>query len=94
VFEGVLLADLLEAVEAQGVMIRATALNDYAVDIPVDGGDEDVALIAYSLDGEAMSVRNKGPLWVVYPYDRNAQFRSEVIYARSIWQLERLHVVD
>ncbi|MDP5360810.1 MAG: oxidoreductase, partial [Paracoccaceae bacterium] len=35
----------------------------------------------------------KGPLWVVYPYDMSADYRSEVIYYRSIWQLDRIEVV-
>jgi hypothetical protein len=93
VFEGVLLGDLLNALGADGVMVRATALNDYAVDIPVNGGDEAAALIAYHRDGEEMPVRDNGPLWIVYPYDDDAAYRSEVIYARSIWQLTGL-VVD
>jgi hypothetical protein len=94
VFEGVLLRDLMDAVGASGDTVRATALNDYAITIPVDGGDEDVALIAYHRDGEPMSVRNKGPLWIVYPYAEDARFRTEQIYARSIWQLDRIEVQD
>ena len=34
-FEGVALVDLLAAIEAEGANLRAIALNDYAVDIPV-----------------------------------------------------------
>lgn len=94
VFEGVLLGDLLETVGASGSTVRAAALNDYAMVIPVDGGDEDTALVAYRMDGEAMTVRHKGPLWIVYPYDRHPDFRTETIYARSVWQLESLHVRD
>ena len=43
---------------------------------------------------ETMSIRDKGPLWVVYPYDSSADYRTEVIYSRSIWQLDRIEVVD
>jgi len=92
VFEGVLLATLLEAVGADGDEVRATALNDYAITIPVDGGDEDAALIAFHMDGEEMSVRDKGPLWIVYPYDSSPAYRTEVTYSRSIWQLDRIDV--
>lgn len=93
-FEGVLLGDLLDAVGASGDTVRATALNEYAITIPVDGEDEDSALVAYEMNGREMSVRNKGPLWIVYPYDSDPDFRTEMIYARSIWQLETLHVTD
>lgn len=94
VFEGVLLGELLEAVGASGDEVWATALNDYAMTIPVDGGDEDAALIAYAMDGKEMSVRYKGPLWIVYPYDSNANYRTEITYARSVWQLDRIDVRD
>ena len=50
-------------------------------------------IIAYMMNGEEMSVRNKGPLWLVYPYDLNHEYRSEVIYSRSIWQLDRIDVL-
>lgn len=91
-FEGVLLKDLLAAVGGKGRLIRATALNDYTVEIPLDALDLDNALVAYRVDGKPMSVRNKGPLWIVYPFDRAAEFRSEVLYSRSIWQLATIDV--
>lgn len=92
VFRGVSLSDLMEAVDGQGSSIRATALNDYSVDIPMEDAQEGAALIAYELNGAPMSVRTKGPLWIVYPYGSDAKFRSEVVYSRSIWQLRSLDV--
>ncbi|MBJ3778376.1 molybdopterin-dependent oxidoreductase [Acuticoccus mangrovi] len=93
-FEGVALADLLAAVEARGSRLRAVALNDYAVEIPIDAAGLDGALIAYLADGRPMPVREMGPLWIVFPYDLSARYRSELIYSRSIWQLRRLTVED
>ena len=49
-----------------------------------DGGP----IIAYERNGKEMSVRSKGPLWIVYPYDSNPSYKTEAIYSRSIWQLE------
>ena len=46
------------------------------------------------MNGEIMSLRDKGPLWVIYPYDQNAAYRSEVTYSRSIWQLDRIEVTQ
>jgi hypothetical protein len=40
-----------------------------------------------------MSVRDKGPLWVIYPYDAVPEYKSERIYARSIWQLVSIEVL-
>ena len=49
-------------------------------------------MIAYERNGAVMSVRDKGPLWIVYPYDSNPDYQTEEIYARSIWQLEKITV--
>jgi hypothetical protein len=45
------------------------------------------------MDDRPMSVRDKGPLWVVYPFDDVPAYQSETIYSRSIWQLDRIEVV-
>lgn len=92
VFTGVLLADLLALLGVTEGTLRATAINDYAVDIPVSDAVEGGPIVAYLLNGQPMSIRDKGPLWIVYPYDARREYRSEVIYSRSIWQLDRLEV--
>lgn len=92
-FVGVPLKSLLDIVEADGATLLASAINDYTVEIPIDSLTADAPIVAYEMDGETMSRRQKGPLWIVYPYDSDAEFRSEVIYSRSIWQLDRLQVV-
>lgn len=91
-FTGVSLADLLQAVGAVGPSVSATAINDYAVEIPQEDWLEHGAMVAYLNKGEPMSVRDKGPLWIIYPYDSDKAYQSEVIYSRSIWQLDRIAV--
>ena len=93
-FVGVALSNLLKRVGASGDRLIATALNDYAIEIPIDEISVDAPIVAYELDGKAMPVRAKGPLWIVYPYDADSRYRSEKIYARSIWQLNRIEVSD
>ncbi len=91
-FRGVQLKDFLEAIGSEGSVVSAVAINDYAVEIPVSDAVENGPIIAYMNNGDYMSRREKGPLWVVYPYDSDAAYRSEVIYSRSIWQLDRIVV--
>jgi hypothetical protein len=91
-FEGVRLQDVMKASGVAEGRLKAFAINDYAVDIPFDDVRDGSAIIAFMRNGSAMSVRDKGPLWIVYPFDEDARFRSEVYYSRSIWQLDRIHV--
>ncbi len=94
VFQGVSLAVLAEELGIEGTALRATAINDYTVEIPLSDAVVGGAIVAYMMDGKPMSVRDKGPLWVIYPYDSNADYRSEVVYSRSIWQLDRIEAVN
>ena len=94
VFQGVALAVLMETLDVTQGTLLATAINDYTVEIPVSDAVAGGPIIAYMMNGSSMSVRDKGPLWVVYPYDSSAEYRSEVTYSRSIWQLDRIEVVE
>jgi hypothetical protein len=91
-FVGVPLRALLDAVGAQGHQVQATAINEYRSVIPLEDAVRDNALIAYRLNGQPMPVREKGPLWLVFPYDSSPRMRTDAMLGRSIWQLKTLQV--
>jgi len=93
-FQGVSLDVLIDMLGVSDGSLAASAINDYTVQIPLSDAAPGGPILAYLMDGKAMSVREKGPLWVIYPYDSAAEFRSEVIFSRSIWQLDRIEVVQ
>ncbi len=91
-FTGPLLRDVLAAAGAKGQTITAVALNDYKTEIPFeDAGQHDV-ILARLMNGKPMQVREKGPLFVVYPLDAKPELQSQTYYNRSAWQLARLIV--
>lgn len=92
-FTGVSLRKVLDRVEARGSVVIASALNDYVTEIPMEDVVEGGPILAYAQNGMPLSVRDKGPLWVVFPYDSDSRWRREVIYARSIWQVTRLEIL-
>jgi hypothetical protein len=91
-FTGVSLRILLNRLGVLDGTLTATALNDYSVEIPITDAAEGGPIVAYAIDGKPMSVRNKGPLWIVYPYDSDPAYQTEVVYSRSIWQLDRMTI--
>lgn len=92
-FTGVPLWALLERAGAEGGSLRMTALNDYSIEMPIDAVSPDVPLVATRMDGAAMPVRDKGPFWLVFPYDADPAYQTETTYARSIWQLVEITVL-
>ena len=91
-FTGVLLRDLLGAVGTAPARLNAVALNDYRVEIPLDDVARGDAMLAYLLDDEPMTVRQKGPLVIIYPFDDKPELRNAVHYSRAIWQLRSLDI--
>jgi len=93
-FKGVPLKTLLDSLGAKGATVTATALNNYSVDIPMEAIEDGVPIIAYTIDGETFSRRDKGPLWIVFPYDSSTEYQSELVFGWSIWQLTELTVTE
>jgi hypothetical protein len=91
-FTGPLLRDVLDAVGAKGSKLRAVALNDYKVDLPADDTRQWGVVLARLLDDAPMPVREKGPLFIIYPFDEDTTLRSERYYSRCAWQLKSLLV--
>lgn len=94
VFEGVELAAITKALGISSGSISAVALNDYTVEIPVSDAIDGGPILAIKRNSVPMSVRDKGPVWVIYPYDSSAKYRTEVVYSRSIWQLARIDFME
>lgn len=93
-FQGVLLKDLVAATRATGGSIILTAANDYSVTMPLADVTDEAPLLAYLMDGKTMSLRDKGPIWMIYPYDSDEAYRTEETYYRSIWQLIEIEFVE
>jgi hypothetical protein len=91
-FEGVPLEKLMAKVGASGDRVVAVALNDYSSEIPIEDFAKYKTILAIKRDGQYMPVRDKGPLFVIYPYDSQPELKSHKFYSRSVWQVARLVV--
>lgn len=91
-FEGVSLDKLMTLVGAQGTKITAIALNDYTTGLPISDFKEFNVILALKRDGHYMPVRDKGPLFIIYPYDSDPQLQSQTYYTRSAWQVAKIIV--
>lgn len=82
---------VLERAGARGKVMTASALNDYEISIPFEDLQFE-PLLAMKVDGQVLTVRDKGPLWIVYPRDAHEVLDDVKYYSRWVWQLNRLHV--
>jgi hypothetical protein len=92
IFEGVLLRSVLERVGATGTTITGIALNDYVAPIPVEDATLYNVILASKMNGEVLTVRDRGPLFVVYPRDDYPELQEPHRNDRWVWQLRELNV--
>ena len=90
VFNGVLASKILDAVAAQGKVIVARAINDYEVRIPLSDLRRYPVLFALKHNGIYMRVRDKGPIWIIYPREAFPEIDTEEISERWVWQLSEI----
>jgi len=89
---GPLLRDVLAAAGAKGTVLTASALNDYKTTIPIEDISKYDVIVARLKDDKPMSVRDKGPLFIIYPFSAHPELQVERYYGRSAWQLRTLSI--
>ncbi len=82
----------MKLVGAKGKVVKAFAINDYSVEIPMADFEDYPVILARRHNGKEMSVREKGPLWVIYPWSDFSELRNEKFFSRSIWQVNKIEV--
>jgi hypothetical protein len=93
-FSGPQLRAVLEEVGARGSKLIVKALNDYSAEVPVEDAENFDTLLATKMNGDYMSVRDKGPLFLIYPFDTNPELFNEKYFSRSVWQIREVEVVE
>ena len=92
-FQGPLLSSILERLEIdRSANLKMVALNNFASEAPASDAYEFNVILAVLRDGERMTVRDKGPIWVIYPMDDNPELQDEAYNGRLVWQLKEISV--
>ncbi|MEJ1158331.1 oxidoreductase [Prosthecomicrobium sp. N25] len=92
VFEGVELSRLMQVAKARGETVEVTALNRYRSAIPVADFEQFRPILALKRGGEYLQVKDKGPLFVIYPFDDRPELKTEQYYGRAVWQVRSITV--
>lgn len=92
-FQGPSLRLVLDAVDADSdATLKMVALNDFTSELPAEDAFAYDVILAVLRDGEAMSVRDKGPIWIIYPMDDHPELQDDVFNGRLVWQLKSISV--
>lgn len=92
-FTGVKVTDFFEA---QGIelpeVITISALNHYAMELLKSDIEAYQPIIAYLRDSEPMSVREKGPYWLIYSLSDHPQIDNSLYHSQMVWQMDKIEL--
>ncbi len=91
-YQGVRLSELLAALGAKGDNLEALALNDYSTQFSTEAPLQYPVILATRKNGQLMRVRDKGPIWIIYPLNDYPELRKEKYHHAMVWQLKSLKV--
>ncbi|MGE6739308.1 molybdopterin-dependent oxidoreductase [Allorhizobium pseudoryzae] len=91
-FSGPLLRAVLDAAGAKGKTLLVRAINDYFAEVPMEDAGALDTILASRMNGKIMSVRDKGPLFLIYPFDLDPKLYNEKYFSRSVWQIKEIEV--
>jgi hypothetical protein len=93
-FEGVLLSALLDVVgaDAAATSLNLIALNDFESPAPIGDSRKWPVMLALKRDGEYMSRRDRGPIWIIYPQHVYPELGQREYFSRWVWQLKAITV--
>lgn len=90
--KGVLMRDLLKYFGGKGEVVKLTALDGYAMDIPVTDFETYDAVIATEIDGQPLTIREHGPAWLLYPASGHPELIDTVYESRAVWQIKTIEI--
>ena len=91
-FKAVPLLKVLAATGASGTSVIAHALNDYKSIVPMSVLDKGHAYLAFKMNETLMTRRDKGPLWLIFPWSDHPEYLTPQMKIHAVWQLNKLRV--
>lgn len=70
--------------------MRVTSLNGFIAEIPVSDFLEYDVILALKKNGKYQRIRDRGPIFTIYPFDKYPQLNTEMHYNRSVWQVKSI----
>ncbi|MEX6504924.1 oxidoreductase [Jiella sp. M17.18] len=92
-FSGVPLDSFLETLGGNIRRLRLIALNDYVVETDIADVENLGAVLAIRENGTLMPLTDKGPVFLMFPFDNDPRLQHQSYYSRAVWQLCRIELL-
>jgi hypothetical protein len=92
-FQGIAIATLLKSLHVKNyTKLKISALNQYWSMIPRTDIEKYNPILAIKQNGKYMPIRNKGPIWVIYPLSESDELHNKALHSRMVWQVSKIEI--
>lgn len=91
-FEGVPMSELFKRLGVKDGAVTVSALDGYVADFPFEEAQRFNVILAFRKDGKELTIREKGPLFIIYDYDGAKSTIGEPQLSRSVWQVSAIRI--
>lgn len=95
-FTGPNLAEVLRTFSREDVgsktPLTLRAMNDYVVRTSLGVLAQSGAIIATRKEGSRLSIRERGPFWIMLPLSERPELDEESYHRLLVWQLQRIDI--
>ena len=72
--------------------ISISAMNGYAVDADIRTFVNAGAMLVWLMNDAPISVHNKGPIVVIFPWSQNGSLREDIFTSLAVWHVNSIHI--
>ncbi|MFV0934145.1 hypothetical protein [Pseudomonas jessenii] len=90
VWQGTPLSSLVALSGRKTDSLKIAALNGYSVSVPANDIDRYNPTLVYRRDGMLISVREKGPFLLIYPFNKFPELNQQIYLNRLVWQINEI----
>jgi len=94
-FNGPMMRDILRFVgaKADAKKVEVRSHNNFVVSIPISDFKRWEVILAYSRNGQRLSIATKGPLWMMYPIDKyKTELNNNLTRSKLAWGIKEMVV--
>lgn len=82
---------LIKAVGAEeATRMKISSINGFIAEIPISDFIEYDVIFALKKNGQYQRIRDRGPIFTIYPFDQHPHLNTEMHYNRSVWQVKTI----
>ncbi|KQA99694.1 oxidoreductase [Vibrio metoecus] len=93
-FKGISAQAILAWMGVKQADLKVIALNKYWAVIPYSDIEKYNPVFAIQKNGKPMAIRDRGPVWSIYPLSSSGELNNEVLHSRMVWQISHIEIIS